>query len=513
MGHSKEANRACALDASPRLPPASIRFVMMLILVFGAIGLCWSQVQSATLPISLPSSSPEPDELWFHQGESQFGQLETEILHLQTPYGLLGLPAGAIRHVQLSQGPHLLDSILTANSNRFSGFLTDRTFEFRSAAQTNLVLPREQIRRITLNRLSSNGTNSPKSCWIHLRNGDLCSGILPGDSVQLPGPQETQTIQISEIESISFSEGPSRRIEVRLLEGESRQGTWPDRNLEIALDIGLTLSLHPTRIARISRQLLTNAPVVGGHRFATNDLAPSHFPGMVWIRAGTFTMGSPVEEADRDLDEGPLTQVTLTRGFWMGVREVTQAEYQAIMNTNPSLFVGDPQRPVEKVRHRDAREYCARLTQQHQAEGRLPEHHAYRLPTEAEWEYACRAGTSTRFSHGNDPELRQLEEYAWFNGNSNSSTHPVGTRKPNPWGLYDTQGNVLEWCLDGSTSELPGNTVVDYQAPAEGILRIARGGSWLYDAKACRSANRDSYSESTRSSDLGFRIVLAPVEP
>jgi formylglycine-generating enzyme required for sulfatase activity len=183
------------------------------------------------------------------------------------------------------------------------------------------------------------------------------------------------------------------------------------------------------------------------------------------------------------------------------------------MGENPSLFLGDTRRPVERVRHREAMEYCRRLTRLQDANGELPEGYAYRLPTEAEWEHACRAGTTTRFSHGDDPQGHTLEAYAWFSANSGSSPQPVGTRQPNPWGLHDLHGNVLEWCLDGAGAALPGGEVVDYVAPPDGILRVARGGSWLYGAKACRSANRDSYGEANRGSDLGFRVVLARADP
>jgi formylglycine-generating enzyme required for sulfatase activity len=322
-----------------------------------------------------------------------------------------------------------------------------------------------------------------------------------------------------ETATVLFSEETPIRAEILMLGGETVGGAWLNPELEVALDAGPTLRIHASRISSISRS--PDTPAAPSHANRQGSPADSSPPpiarlvpdNLVWIAPGVFTMGSPVEEPDRDLDEGPQTRVRLTRGFWMAKCEVTQEEYRALMETNPSLFVGDPHRPVERVRQRDAREYCLRLNRREQAADRLPPGYAYRLPTEAEWEYACRAGTTTRFSHGDDPEGRLLEDYAWLSANSESSTHPVGTRKPNAWGLHDLHGNVMEWCLDGSTGSLPGGEVVDFQAPPEGILRVARGGSWLYDAKACRSANRDSYSETTRSSDLGFRIVLAPIEP
>jgi formylglycine-generating enzyme required for sulfatase activity len=196
----------------------------------------------------------------------------------------------------------------------------------------------------------------------------------------------------------------------------------------------------------------------------------------------------------------------------MGKYEVTQAEYESVMSNNPSLYTGKTRHPVEKVSWRDALSYCQKLTARDQASGALPMGYVYRLPTEAEWEYACRAGTATRFSFGNDPGYLQVGEYAWFSENSDSQTHPVGTKTPNPWGLYDMHGNVLEWCLDTWNGALPGGQATDPRSPSTGFLRAARGGSWLYEGRFCRSANRDEYGVSNRCSDLGFRVILAPME-
>jgi formylglycine-generating enzyme required for sulfatase activity len=232
---------------------------------------------------------------------------------------------------------------------------------------------------------------------------------------------------------------------------------------------------------------------------------------MVWIPAGEFTMGSPIDEAGRDVDEGPQTRVAIPKGFWMGKCEVTQGEFQKVMETNPSNARGDTNCPVEKVSWFDAMQYCVKRTQVEMLSGKLPKGCIYRLPTEAEWEYACRAGTTTRFSYGDDRGEFRLGEYAWFIRNGESMTHPVGILKPNPWGLHDMHGNVWEWCCDRMPSILPGGSVTNFPAVAEGSLRAARGGSWLYEGKACRSANRDDYGPSNRCSDVGFRVVLAPM--
>jgi formylglycine-generating enzyme required for sulfatase activity len=152
-------------------------------------------------------------------------------------------------------------------------------------------------------------------------------------------------------------------------------------------------------------------------------------------------MGSPDSEQDRERDEGPQTLVTLTRGFWMGRYEVTQGEYLAVMESNPSYFTGDTNRPVENVSWNDATNYCAKLTVRERAAGRLPAGWEYRLPTEAQWEYACRAGSTNRFHYGDDPGYTELANYAWYTINT-GSTQAVGGKLPNQWGLYDMHGNV-----------------------------------------------------------------------
>jgi formylglycine-generating enzyme required for sulfatase activity len=231
----------------------------------------------------------------------------------------------------------------------------------------------------------------------------------------------------------------------------------------------------------------------------------------VWIAPGTFTMGSPASEQDRYDHEGPQTQVTITCGFWLGRYEVTQAEYQAVMGSNPSYFTGDQNRPVEVVSWYEATNCCATLTAQELTAGRLPAGYVYRLPTEAEWEYACRAGTTTRFSYGDDPGYSQLGNYAWYGANSGNQTHPVGQKQPNPWGLYDMHGSLFEWCWDWYAGSLPGGSVTDPLGPASGSNRVLRGGGWGVNARVCRSALRAGVEPGYRCNYLGFRAALVAV--
>jgi formylglycine-generating enzyme required for sulfatase activity len=183
------------------------------------------------------------------------------------------------------------------------------------------------------------------------------------------------------------------------------------------------------------------------------------------------------------------------------------------MNTNPSFFPGDLSRPVSSVSWFDATNYCWQLTQRELAAGRIPPGSQYRLPTEAEWECAARAGTTTRFSYGDDPDYTNLTNYAWFILNSGFPStltlHPIGQKLPNPWGLYDMEGNVWEWTQDW-LGDLPGGAVTDPQGPASNPMtwKVVRGGSYDFDVTDCRSARRFFFPQAFTDTDIGFRVVL-----
>ena len=227
----------------------------------------------------------------------------------------------------------------------------------------------------------------------------------------------------------------------------------------------------------------------------TTNVAPS--TNFVWIPSGAYNMQG--------------TYVWLTKGLWMGKHEVTQAEYQSVMSNNPSYFTGNPNRPVDQVSWNDAVQYCQTLTARETSAGRIGTNWTYRLPTEAEWEYACRAGTTTTYCFGEDPYNNRLQFYAWYDVNSGGQTQVVGSRAPNRWGLYDMEGNVWEWCQDWY-SGLPGGNVTDPQGPGSGSARVVRGGGWIFDASYCTSASRNNGNPSSRDYYSGFRVVLAPVQ-
>ena len=224
---------------------------------------------------------------------------------------------------------------------------------------------------------------------------------------------------------------------------------------------------------------------------------------LVLIRPGKFMMGSPDSEQVRSKDEGPQHEVTISKPFYMGVTEVTQAQYEAVMGTNPShLDFKGATNPVDTVSWNDATEFCKKLSEKTRQ--------SVRLPTEAEWEYACRAGTATAFSFGDADSA--LGHYAWYSANSGNTTHPVGQKKPNAWGLYDMHGNVWEWCADWH-GDYPKGAVTDPQGPASGEYRVLRGGSWSRDSGDCRAALRYGYGPDYRSSSFGFRVVVSVSAP
>lgn len=240
----------------------------------------------------------------------------------------------------------------------------------------------------------------------------------------------------------------------------------------------------------------TNVAMVSSNVAPASSSQTKVFDGIpfVWIPAGSFNMGS----VERAIRAQPVHSVTISQGFWMGQYEVTQGQWMQVMGKrHRSAFNGDDL-PVDTVTYDNIQEFLMKLNAS--SDGK------YRLPTEAEWEYACRAGTSTEYFFG--PTDLQLYEYAWYSANSGGTTHPVGSLKPNPWGLYDILGNVWEWVSDYYDSRYyaasPG---IDPMGPGVGKARVIRGGSWRHRSTECHPARRDAYSIGRGSAGIGFRLV------
>jgi formylglycine-generating enzyme required for sulfatase activity len=306
-------------------------------------------------------------------------------------------------------------------------------------------------------------------------------------------------------------------------EADNEVGRTPWKKEEIPGDHAFELRLdgyEPAQVSgtvkageetALSATLKMIARPIAGKAWTVPDLGLELVP----ISAGTFKMGSPPDEADRDDDESPQTDVTISRAFWLGKKVVTQSEWQAIMNTtiaqqrekagkDEELQGEGPNYPVYFVSWDEAMEFCHKLTTREQEAKRLPEGYEFTLPTEAQWEYACRAGTTGGFAGA-------INDLAWYDANSGGHLHEVGEKQPNPWGLYDMPGNVWEWCLDWK-GEYPGGQVADYAGPASGDVRVNRGGEWSGEARTCRSPYRAADGPGVRYKAMGFRVAVAPVK-
>lgn len=271
----------------------------------------------------------------------------------------------------------------------------------------------------------------------------------------------------------------------------------------VVLGLPLTSLVH-CRSAAISSE--PSAATAGDStRHAPEELSLDLGHGVtmqcVRIPAGRFLMGSPDGEKERLKNEGPQHEVTLSDPFFMGIHKVTQGQYAQVMGENPSTWKGDPRLPVEAVSMADAVEFCRRVSR---LSGRTA-----RLPTEAEWEYACRAGTTTRFSFGDN--AAEFGDYAWYKANSDDGTfpiHPVGMKKPNAWGLFDMYGNLLERCSDFYADAYTTSTNENPRGPDSGSFHVLRGGNYHVPPGRCRSASRLTEGVVKKNHTIGFRVVV-----
>ncbi|WP_370576075.1 SUMF1/EgtB/PvdO family nonheme iron enzyme [Methanomethylovorans sp.] len=294
-------------------------------------------------------------------------------------------------------------------------------------------------------------------------------------------------------------EAEKQRQEKKLLKQKTGSNKW-QKALLILMLVAIAVAGYRLMVPsspNLSVPNETNAeslPIPKAQETYTNSIGMD----FVLISAGEFDMGSPTSDKYSSDDERPLHHVSIQKDFYLGKYEVTQKQWVEVMGSNPSYFKGE-NKPVEKVSWNNAQEFVRKLNEKEGNE-------KYRLPSEVEWEYACRAGTNTLYSFGDDELM--LGEYAWYRDNSGDVTAPVGQKKPNAWGLYDMHGNVWEWVQDSWHDDYQG-------APTDGSAWIdshssyclSRGGSWFEYDGSCRSAVRYTYGPASRTELIGFRLL------
>lgn len=474
-------------------------------LALGPIGLsiganvraaCASMDTAASVVSALKAWWPKLNGDLVVNANEQFGTIPTTYtVHVEAPFQRSDVCGNGISMAEVIQS--LVLQRLSSKLGVLSSFqiLSSIPFDQSSGVMRQPMLDDVRAFLQALGGVFSYALDAPGlTQWLQ----DLKTPLCPA-----PGSNNSISIRNAELQSLTLN--PSNGGTLSQLPGGA----------EFQLDCAPGV---PSSVALQASLAVTGGPVlVGSKTLSCVGGCPGAFPTpprMAAIQAGTFQRGSNASCADPYWECGgsqPVHQVTISYCFWMGQYEVTQSEYAALMGSNPSS-VAAANNPVDGVSWTMARAYCAALTAQQSARGNVPGGYQYRLPTEAEWEYACRSGTTTEFNVGGALFCNQASFH--FSNHSNSPCNPnytslVGSYAPNAWGLYDMHGNVWEWCLDSHAPYVAGPATDPFRTG--GPSRIQRGGSWGNPSDNCRSAVRNFGGPGSTNSTLGFRVVLAPI--
>jgi len=494
---------------------------------------CWVPCAGSGPPAP-PDGQDRPereDVVYFRNGDVVRGEVVNRTVRLVTPYAQMDLPVRTCACIRFETAGSSVTTVTTVNDDRLSGILTDRVIRFRSDLSGAPVdIRREKIARILLRRdpkeTSAGGPGSGARLFL-MANHDRLSGRPEGDGLRIWVNGSSREIPFSEAESIEIDRENGLKARVRTRGGTVLEGPLETEAVTLQLDLGvkvadvymdrfdsIVLGGSPSPLAASQLPAGASDGVTSAiKKLAIPPLAQATEapPGAAPEPEGVITnsIGMQLRLVDPAACPGggrpergrPGTdnRAAVQAPFYIGVYEVTQDQWAAVMGTNPS-YHKDPSRPVEMVSWDDAREFCRKLSAQENAQ--------YRLPTEAEWELACRAGTSTAYPWGNTFQ----DGHAWCSANSGGETHPAGTRQANPWGLHDMLGNVWEWCEDLYAPGLP-QTALDAAAQGDprSTDRALRGGGWFNVPERCRCGSRDFRNPDYRfSSFIGFRVARNP---
>ena len=461
--------------------------------------------------------STTEDVVYFRNNDILRGEVLNETITINTPYGMVEIPLRACAGISFEGAQTNTESLVTTNFNRFTGIITDRIIRLRiGTSGAEIEIRKEQIRFILLKQEANEGqlTNPEQTTDLFLMaNGDLLTGTTKESRFVIGTTYADVPVNFDELKQVEMQGDANVTTVATKLNGDVMRGALVTDDLTLNLNIGVQVpAVYKDKFAKIfvgdgnvqaATQFGVRQPIRGesdGAQFPATAVAPDGALRQTAQTAGeaiTNSIGMQLVLIQPGTFNNEVSEVTISKPFYMGIYPVTQEQWYVVMGTNPSRFTG-PNRPVEQVSWDDAQSFLKKLSEKDGAK--------YRLPTEAEWEYACRAGTKTAYYWGDEWD----DDYGWCHVNSSERTQDVGMKKPNPWGLYDMSGNVWEWCQDWYDRYPPLSSVTDPKGPASGERRVLRGGSWGNFPENCRSAHRSRSAPAGRGPDGGFRVVRTP---
>lgn len=509
--------------------------VFLILLIFFTAGSTplWSASENYPIVSTVyeQQRSTKGDIILFRNKNALRGQVLNENISIATQYGMFSIPVQKCAGISFEKANTNNESVVTVNFNSFTGIITDNTIKFKIGSSGKVISVRKEKIRYILFKKDANESElqskHTKSDLFVMSNGDLISGESIDRKITVETDYGRISLNFSDIEKIETKGEDNVVAIITRTNGEAVQGFMDTNEISIDLELGIKIeSIYKDRFTRIfvdqarkqapAQNNLASSegagydsaifPVTGEPLEQTININLEPLVGQKGIRmtlalipAGEFVMGSGAAEKGRKDNEGPVRKVFISKPFYMGIYEVTQEQYNAVMGNNPAKFNG-PDNPVEQVTWKQAMFFCEKISKITKMK--------FSLPTEAQWEYAARAGSQTRFYFGDDDS--ELDTCAWYKKNSKKKSHPVGRKKPNKFGLYDMHGNVFEWCMDWYQGNYINLATKDPGGPKQGSNHVIRGGAWHNDSKICRSANRSYGSYDYYDSGIGFRVILLP---
>jgi len=483
--------------------------LILCVIFLAAFGLANTEPVMPAIETVLDTTRPKDvDILLLRNGDKLTGTVMNESFSIRTSYAHIVIESKYIAGINLEGGANNIESIITVNNNRFSGFIDDAFVSFKLTGGPQLEIRREKVLKIVFRQRAQETTGMKWRQSMVLKNGDYFHGQILTQNIIISTTYAKIPLDFATTESITLIGDSNPLTIVKMTNGDSVQGILETEDIQIELDVGSVIEVYQDRIDRIFFKegyvpdsipsIVTSSPAAKGN--------------FVLVEKGSFTMGDTLK-------------VTLTYNFYIGKYEVTFREYDAFCEATGKSKPSDNswgrgQRPVINVTWWDAIDYCNWLSEKEKIpkayddkgnlldkDGRvttdITKVLGYRLPTEAEWEYAARGGNKSRgYQYAGSSTVGDV---AWYDSNSGNKTQEIGKKAPNELGIYDMSGNVWEWCSDWYGDYSSSAQTNPYNSTA-GSYRVVRGGSWVNYATLTRVAYRDIYSPTGTYAYLGFRI-------